>query len=552
MRSIAFLAIGILLSVTSYSQKKERYLILLKNKDNSPYSVSRPEAFLSPKSIERRTKQNIPITSQDLPVNPSYVIQLKATGARVIFTSRWFNGLVVEADETQLASIKKLSFYKGIELNKPIYAAVDVGITRTSNQSRTSQTFEEFDYGKMKNQIQILGADYFHEKKILGENMLIGVFDNGFSRMDQLGYFSKLFEDKRIIDTYDFVAQETNVFDDGSHGTNTLSTIAAYEPGNMIGVAPKASFALYQTENNGGESPYEEVTWLLAAERADSLGVDIISSSLGYNYFDGKYNTPEYNYTYADMDGHTTIVSRAARYASRKGILVVNSAGNEGSNSWKYIIAPADVDSVFSIGATDYSLNYANFSSIGPNAIGQTKPDISAVGQGVYVGNNIGTGTATTSNGTSFSAPQIAGLCALVWQAFPILTAQQVISIIKKTGHLAANPDNYLGYGVPDLRKIEAIFELEYKPLATTNEKKEDITISPNPITNYIQLQIPDYLVGEKAQIWIYTNNGTLLSEMNMELTKQTFLPFSNTISGLYLIKLETNSIRITKKFVKQ
>ncbi len=552
MKAFVFLVVGILLSITGYGQVKERYLILLKNKDNSPYSINKPAAFLSPKSIARRVKQNIAVTSQDLPVNPDYVTQLKATGAKVIFTSRWFNGIVVEVDVTQLAVIKNLPFFKGIELNKPIYTTDDAGITRISNATPVTQTLEGLDYGKMKNQIQILGADYFHEKNIRGENMLIGVFDNGFSRMDQLKYFSKLFEEKRIIDTYDFVARETNVFNDGAHGTNTLSTIAAYEPGSMIGVAPKAAFALYQTENNGGESPYEEVTWLIAAEKADSLGVDIISSSLGYNYFSGKYNTKEYNYSYADMDGNTTIVSRAARFASRKGILVVNSAGNEGNNSWKYIIAPADVDSVFSVGATDYSLNYARFSSIGPNAIGQTKPDISAVGQGVAVGNDIGTGSATTSNGTSFSAPQIAGLCALVWQAFPILTAQQVISLIKKSGHLAAKPDNFLGYGVPDLRRIEAIFEAEYRPLATTGEEKEAIIIAPNPITNIIQLQIPAYLVGEKAKISIYTNDGTLVTETERELSKQTFLPFANSNAGLYLLKLEAGTIRITKKFVKQ
>ena len=382
--------------------------------------------------------------------------------------------------------------------------------------------------------------------------MLIGVLDAGFNRANELNYMKPIFDENRIIDTHDFITRESNVYDDDSHGINALSTIAAYQPGSMIGAAFKASFALYRTENVFMESPYEEVTWLMGAERADSVGVDVISSSLGYNTFDDEFDTPEYNYTYQSMDGKTTIISRAARFATRKGILVVNSAGNEGNKAWHYITAPADVDSVVSVGATTLDRSYAAFSSVGPNSIGQLKPDISAVGSGAVVGNSTGTGSATTSSGTSFSAPQIAGLATILWQAFPKLTAQQIITALKKSGNQASTPDNLLGFGVPNGALAEAIIKNDFVLLGTEPDVLNDIILSPNPVQQDLTLTFPVSLIGKKSTLSLISQSGKTIWQNQHVLNSTVPLSTSSLSSGLYLIKVDVLNRSRTLKFVKQ
>ncbi|WP_159470752.1 S8 family peptidase [Dyadobacter sp. 3J3] len=535
------------------AQTNPRYLILFKDKAGSPFSVSRPTEFLSAKAISRRTNQNITITEHDFPVNPAYVSAIKQTGASVIYSSRWFNASLVEASATQLAAIKSLAFYKGIEQNHALanLTTPSPGLSRTAKISSTSAIAEDLNYGLMQQQLALIGVDKLHQEGFHGENMLIGVLDAGFSRANELTYMKPVFDEKRIIDTHDFITRESNVYDDDSHGINALSTIAAYQPGSMIGAAFKASFALYRTENVFMESPYEEVAWLLGAERADSVGVDIISSSLGYNTFDDEFDSPEYNYTYQSMDGKTTIISRAARYATRKGIMVVNSAGNEGNKAWHYISAPADVDSVVSVGATTLDRSYAAFSSVGPNAIGQLKPDISAVGSGAVVGNSTGTGSATTSSGTSFSAPQIAGLATILWQAFPKLTAQQIITALKKSGHQAANPDNLLGFGVPNGALAETIIKNDFILLGTEPDVLNDIILSPNPVQQDLTLTFPVSLIGKKSTLSLISQGGKTIWQSQQVLNSTVPLSTNALSSGLYLIKVDVLNRTRTLKFVK-
>ncbi|MCF0057353.1 S8 family peptidase [Dyadobacter sp. CY356] len=542
------------LSDFTLAQTNPRYLILFKDKANSPYSISRPTEFLSARAVARRTNQNIAITEHDFPVNPAYVTAIKQTGAMVIYSSRWFNASLVEASASQLAAIKNLAFYKGIEQNHPLanLTSPSAGLSRTAKFSEVKTTTEDLNYGLMQQQLALIGVDKLHQEGFHGENMLIAVLDAGFNRADELNYMKPVFDENRIIDTHDFVSRESNVYDDDSHGINALSTIAAYQPGSMIGAAFKASFALYRTENVFIESPYEEVTWLLGAERADSVGVDVLSSSLGYTTFDDEFNSPEYNYTYEDMDGKTTIISRAARYATRKGILVVNSAGNEGNKAWHYIGAPADVDSVVSVGATTLDRSYAAFSSVGPNAIGQLKPDVSAVGSGAVVGNSTGTGSATTSSGTSFSAPQIAGLATILWQAFPKLTAQQIIAALKKSGHQTANPDNLLGYGVPNGALAEAIIKNDFVLLGTEPDILNEIILSPNPVQQDLTLTFPVSLIGKKSTLSLISQSGQTIWYNQQVLNSTISLPTNSLSAGLYLIKVDVSNRSRTLKFVKQ
>jgi serine protease AprX len=537
------------LSVAGHAQSNTRYLILYKDKVGSPYSVSRPQEFLSDKAIARRSNQRIRITEHDFPVNPAYVRTILQTGASVIYSSRWFNGSLVEASSAQLESIKKLAFFKGIEQNHPLanLTTPSAGVSRIASVTGTQA---DLDYGRMQQQLALIGVDKLHQEGYHGENMLIGVLDAGFSRANELAYMKPVFDENRVVDTHDFVSRESNVYDDDSHGINALSTIAAYQPGTMIGAAFKASFAFYRTENVFIESPYEEVTWLLGAERADSTGVDIISSSLGYNTFDNEFDNAEYNHTYQQMDGKTTIISRAARFAARKGILVVNSAGNEGNKAWHYISAPADVDSVASVGATTLDRNYAAFSSVGPNAAGQLKPDLSAVGSGAVVGNN--TGAATTSNGTSFSAPQIAGLAAILWQAFPALSAQQIITALKKSGHQASNPDNLLGYGVPNGALAAQIIKNDFVLLGTEPDVLDAIVLSPNPVQQDLTLTFPAALIGKKSTISLISQSGKTIWQNQYVLNPTLPLSTSVLSPGLYLIKVDVSDRSRTLKFVKQ
>ncbi|WP_353721483.1 S8 family peptidase [Dyadobacter sp. 676] len=541
-----------LAQVTAFAQSNPRYLVLFKDKTNSTYSVDKPTEFLSQRAVDRRKKQNIPVTANDFPVNDDYLSAIRQTGAKVIYPTRWFNGALIEASDAQLAQIKTMPFYKGIELNLPVanITSKSPGIARTGATHRKFGTTEDIDYGQMNAQLALMEVPDLHKKGYQGENMLIAVLDNGFSRADQVSYFKQLRDDKRIIDTHDFVARDGNVYNDGSHGLSVLSTIAAYLPGTLVGTAFNASFALYVTENNAGESPYEEITWLMAAERADSLGADVINSSLGYTTFDDEFDTPAYNHTYKDLDGKTTIVSRAARYATRKGILVVNSAGNDGNNSWHYIGAPADVDSVLTVGASDYNRSYASLSSVGPNSAGVQKPDVAAVGAGTIVG-DLG-GGATSGYGTSYSAPQIAGLAAAFWQAFPQLTAQQVIYALKKSGHLAASPDNLLGYGVPNAVKAQEIARNEFAPLGTEGELLGSVILAPNPAQNEVTLSIPQTLAGKLADIKLYAAGGAEMHSATARLNAKHTIATGSLASGLYLVRLKVNNQERTLKFIKR
>ncbi len=425
----------------SNAQTDPRYLILFQDKNGTPYDIAEPEAFLSARALDRRNRQNIPVRETDLPVNPAYVAAVAATGAVVLHTTKWFNGVVVNASGAQLQSIRSLPFYKGIERDLPL--------TGSGYNARIAQTSRKFgandaiDYGNSRLQLDMLGVPRLHEMGYSGSGMLIGVFDSGFMRADQQGYLSHLYENEQIVDTYDFITFNSNVYDDHRHGLQVLSVMASKWDGHLVGAAFDAKYVLYRTENVSSETPYEEVAWLLAAERADSLGVDIINTSLGYYTFDN----PAHHYTYSQMDGKTAIISRAARYAARTGILLVVSAGNEGNKGWKYITAPADVDSVLTVGAVTSSGTRSVFSSFGPNAEGVIKPDVVALGSGVSLGST--SGTVTSSDGTSFSSPLIAGFSALLWQVFPSKTAQEIASMIREMGHKAQDPDYELGYGIP-------------------------------------------------------------------------------------------------------
>ncbi|MCU0444614.1 MAG: S8 family serine peptidase [Microscillaceae bacterium] len=453
----------------AWAQDAKRYLVYFKDKINTPYTLREPQKFLSARALQRRQKQNISLNSRDLPVNPQYVQNLRNQGFKIWYTSKWLNAAMLETDEVGLAKLQKLNFIKSdITLLTPRKSpspkvATNEQATKTENPVKTLDIKDISDYGNAANQIRMLGADLMHQQGFRGQGMWIAVFDSGFENAPKQPYLQHLFENNRILGTYNFVENTPNVYQVGTHGLQVLSTIAAYQKGKIIGTAPEAHFFLCRTEDTSSEYRVEEVNWLVAAEKMDSLGIDVINSSLGYNTF----NDASMDYTHQTLDGNTALVTRAADWAAATGILVVNSAGNEGNDDWKYLSTPADADSILTVGATDRQGRYVGFSSLGLEQVTRIKPDIAAQGSMVLVG--MSNGNTGLNSGTSFSSPLIAGFVSSFWQAFPQLSSQELIQIIRQSASQAQNPDNRLGYGVPSFERAYQIAQTKIKQKSLEN-----------------------------------------------------------------------------------
>jgi len=424
----------------------KKYLIEFSDKNNSPYSIQNPTKFLSKRAIDRRTRQNIPISSSDFPVNPDYLQGLKSFTIDVIHTSRWLNMALILADETAKERIERLKFVKSITYvgknSGPRLMLRRSGKTRDENSSGTKT--EDY-YGFAEFQNTSININSLHDQNYRGKGLLIAVLDGGFSNADIMPFFDKVRSEKRFYAHKDFVEGDDYVFETSSHGSHVLSVMAADIPNVLVGSAPDASYVCLKTEDNGGEYRAEECNWIAALEYADSLGADIINSSLGYTTF----SDASMNYSYENLDGKTSIATQAAEIAFTKGMIVVNSVGNEGNTPWKYLDVPADGKNVLAVGATDQAGYKTKFSSFGPTPDGRIKPDVSALGKDIAVASIYGMKVKTTK-GTSFSSPLIAGAIAALWQAVPNRSNAEIIEAIKLSSDRASNPNNELGYGIPD------------------------------------------------------------------------------------------------------
>lgn len=415
------------------------------------------EAELSPRALARRIRARVhPLVDyRDLPIEPSYLAALRASGLSTYGASRWFNGAAVRVDGASLGRLAALPFVERLEPvplarrgNTPeTEEALAPGLERSAAPAREAGGI---DYGNSLSQLQQINVPAIHDSGYVGTGVLICVLDEGFN-------FIHKHEALRDVPIppgrqRDFIQGDLDVQDTTSsfgyqHGTWTLGVIAANKPGIYVGAAYGAEFAVGRTENGFNETPVEMVFWGMGAEWADSLGADIISSSLGYSRFDDSGS----DYVYANMNGHTTVVSRAAEIAASKGILVVNSVGNEGQSSWHYLIAPSDVngDSLIAVGAVDAAGVVAGFSSFGPSSDGRFKPDLAARGvSNPLVSASGNPNTYTANSGTSFSCPLISGLAACIMQARPAWAPTDVIRSLRQTASRAGNPDNRMGYGI--------------------------------------------------------------------------------------------------------
>lgn len=458
MKKIAIIIAAFLLASAHQAQSQSgKYIIQFKDKKNSPYSLSNPGDFLSAKSITRRQQQQIHLDSTDLPVNPAYLDSVQNAGSVTILnSSKWLNQVLIQtSDANALDRILQLSFVKASKKIAPRTSRQELDTedkliknTAPSKKTMGSQgTSDYLNYGSTYNQINIHEGEFLHNKGFLGEGMTIAMLDAGFYHYDTNPAFDSMRLQQRVLGTWDFVANKESVTEEHYHGMLCLSTIAANRPGTMVGTAPHTKFYLFRTENVATEFPVEEQNWVAAAERADSLGVDLITTSLGYSTFDD----PSMDYSYEDMDGKTTICARGAEWAAKKGMIVTASAGNSGNASWHYIGTPADAEHVITIGSVDYSGNPSAFSSYGPSADGRVKPDVASVGSNTVVAGTSGNPTSAYS-GTSLANPNLAGLITCLWQAFPEFTSLDIRDAVQKSGNSYLTPNDRIGYGIPNMR----------------------------------------------------------------------------------------------------
>lgn len=440
--------LAVLLLVTigvSAQQDTLKYRINLRDKAATVHSLDRPEEFLSGKAIERRRKQHLAIDSTDLPVCRQYVDIIRDKGVNIVALGKWDNFVTVSCNDTMLINeIAKLPF---VRTAKKVWAAPDSTKTSTATKRDTlvnepvihSDSF----YGSAICQIQINKGDKLHEAGFRGQGMTIAVIDAGFHNADSI----KSMQNIHVLGTKDFVTPRSDIYVEDNHGMNVLSCMGMNQPYSMIGTAPEASYWLLRSEDAYSESLVEEDYWATAIEFADSVGVDLVNTSLGYYAFDDSSG----NYHYCDLDGHSALISRQAAKAADKGIVVVCSAGNTGAGPWKKIISPADADNVLTVGAVDKNGKLASFSSVGNTADGRVKPDVVAVGVESDMMDT--DGLLKKANGTSFSSPILCGMVACLWQALPQLTAKEIIELVRRSGDRADSPDNIYGYGIPDMWK---------------------------------------------------------------------------------------------------
>lgn len=560
MRKNYLFILVILFLSKNTSAQFTRYIVKFKDKAGTSFSINDPSKFLSPKAIDRRTKQHIAIDETDLPIVSRYIDSVRSSGnVTVLDHSKWFNQVCIEtSDAAALAKINSLPFVistlpakRSMRQNLVVRNKFNEQINTITSPMSPASPGDYYMYGNSLNQIHIHHGEYLHNKGFQGEGMLIAIIDAGFYHYKTLPAFDSVRLNHQIVETYDFVANEVSVNEDHSHGMMCFSIMAANIPGELVGSSPKANFLLYRSEDVFSESPVEEQYWVAAAERADSIGADLISTSLGYDTFDN----PAFNYTYTDMNGHTSLIAKAATLAAKKGMIVLAAAGNEGNNSWHFISTPGDADSILTVGAVDGSGAVAGFSSYGPSSDGRIKPTVASVGAATALSSI--TGSIATSNGTSFATPNLAGLVACLWQAFPEFTNTEIIESVKQNSSIYKTPDNRIGYGIPDFQKafdsLSQERSLRNALIVLGNNK---IKIYPNPFKDNLTVLInPDHTANGIFRLFdaggkLYFTKHVPLQEGSLQIIN--FNDLQPLQKGVYILYFNDGFSRQSFKLILQ
>lgn len=538
-------------ALCAQSASPQTYIVFLTDKSGSPFAINQPLDFLSQRSVQRRVNQGIQVGQRDLPVSEVYVDSIRSYGVTVLNRSRWLNAITIFCpDSLVLNQINSLGFVQqtlAVKRLKPkipftdkweeTFLKKDLIITSSSRQLT-------YNYGPSFRQVDMLGGVAVHSMGYKGQGMVIAVLDAGFSNADQVPELDSVFASGRILSSHDFYTGDNQVFDDHSHGTMVLSCMAANSDGNLVGTAPAASYHLLRTEDAATEYLIEEFNWVCGAEYADSAGADIINSSLGYTTFDN----PSMDHVYQDLDGQMALASKAATWAAQRGILVCNSAGNSGNNSWYYISVPADADSILAVGAVDSLEASSAFSSHGPSADGRVKPDCAAMGSDVIIAAPWG---VLAGNGTSFASPLLAGMAACLWQADSALNVMQLRSAILASCDQYLNPDSEKGYGIPDFSA--ALSVVTGKPLRPLKQSKE-LHIYPTLssgtfVVSYLSIQ------QQTISLQVYDSRMVLIQEKLHSCSQNSENLFTiegqELSNGLYFVRLVTPDTFLQGKIIK-
>ena len=555
MKNYIFLFPFLLFHFSMAQSTSGKYWIEFNDKNQSPFSVKNPSVYLSQKAIDRRNKQNIPICQNDLPVNPGYVLEIKAMNVTIINQSKWFNAITIStADTNKINSIKVLAYVKNVrKIEEPKEKRLPSKFELESNTSAISdensyrlQTNDVFNYGPSFFQANQIGVDCLHNLGFQGQGMTIAVLDAGFLDANILPAFDSLRFNNQILGCRDFVIGDTLVYEDYPHGMNVLSCMGGNLPGQLIGTAPKANYWLLRTEDAATETISEEINWLVGAEFADSVGADVINSSLGYNNFDNSAD----NILYSDLDGNTTIITKAADWAASKGILVVSAAGNSGGPPWYKITAPGDADSILTVGAVDSAGYIAAFSSRGPTFDGRIKPN--TVARGLQSVIAINGGGIANGSGTSFASPISAGAVACLWQANPTATNMQLLYAIQQSSSQFSDPDSIKGYGIPNFCLASTILA----GIENLELNNEELNVHPNPFTDNFDITFYSNK-NQTINIELYDISGREIFEQQKKVSANSNNTFNlteakNISNGLYLLRLITPDKNYFNKLIKK
>lgn len=530
------LIIFVFCGVVAFGQVQDAW-VYFNDKPQSQYYLDNPLEMLSQRALDRRTNQNITLDSTDVPIHQAYIDDITDLGTILVMAkSKWLNAVHVRGTYQNISGLLNLSFVESIDFaDKTLNSSTPPSSNSSTSGSQEAMNVDEnYSYGNSANQIEMHNGHLLHQEGFTGNGKIIAVLDNGFIGVNSALPFERLHTEDLILGGYDFVNREPDFYTGGNHGTRVLSTIGAYQENELIGTAPNAQFYLFITEDNTSETPLEESLWVEATEMADSLGVDIINTSLGYNTFDN----PNYDYTYSDMNGTTTFISRGANMAYAKGIICVTSAGNSGNGSWQYITAPADAQGSLTVGAVNFEGNYASFSSIGPTSDNRIKPDVMA--QGMETINAMPDGTISTANGTSFSAPVMAGLVACLWEAFPSLTNEEIMQHIRESAHLYDNPTAQMGYGIPNFYQI-------YQSLKTEELQKTEFSLYPNPTSDLLYFYTNDT---QQSNIKLFDISGKIMVEKSIE--NNSNINIQHLQNGIYFYQISNENQTKTGKIIKR
>jgi serine protease AprX len=530
---------GLFITLLCFSQPKPRqYTLWLKDKNASPYSLSKPLEFLSQRSIDRRTKQHFLLAETDLPVSPAYIKILHDDSLKILFTSRWLNTVTIETTDSLFKD--KLPKYPFIE-----------NLQRVKRIGRVEQ-YEDFmastldpndlTYGYAFDQIKIHNGEYLHKDGFQGQGMQIAVIDAGFFKVDSLYAFKYMRGRNAILGKWDFAEGNDSVYEDASHGMQVLSVIGGRLDTKIIGTAPEAGFYLLRSEVAKSEYPVEEFGWIAALEWADSAGADVVNSSLGYTQFQDS----TLNHHYEDLDGKTVPASRAAGMAASKGMIVVNSAGNLGNNLWHFISVPADAKDILTVGAIDDKFRPGPFSSFGPTPDGRIKPDVVSRGVQTVVASLVDS-HVTTVNGTSSAAPIITGLVACLWQEFPNKTSYEIMDAVRKSSNHYLHPHDQIGYGIPD-------FQLARQILREPDGSRV-INVWPNPFRDGFTLQWYSS-ANESVIIFLSDALGRIVWHETLKapdhyIHTDVINPPQSLANGVYILSVATSDKVLSQKIMK-